>query len=353
MRASGLMCRFLCCVLAMLSGARALAGELNPPPGPIAPTMKNLTQVEPRVAISAATTPGDANTVFNITQPGSYYLTGDVVVPAGFSSGIDVFAGRVTIDLNGFAIVGAPSTAVGILAEPGVVQLTVRNGHLTALGTGLFLTNATAAVVTEVTAADCTGVGIQTGPSASVSRCAARDCGIGGFVLLQGSVITHCSARECGGPGFLTNGQGVVFSECSAFSNTGNGFSASGLNSLVSSCVASNNIGNGFSIGSNSSIVGCVAGSNGAGTGDGAGIVITGSDNRIEGNNCLDNDRGIDANSGGNFITRNTCSGNTTNWDVAAGNVALVVNAAGGGAFTGNAGGAAPGSTDPNANFSY
>ncbi len=55
-----------------------------------------------------------------------------------------------------------------------------------------------------------------------------------------------------------------------------------------------------------------------------------------------------------NIIVRNTCSGNTTNnWDVVAGNVCLVVQGVTGAAILGNTGGVAPGSTDPNANFSY
>ena len=81
----------------------------------------------------------------------------------------------------------------------------------------------------------------------------------------------------------------------------------------------------------------------------------TGADNRIEGNNCTVADRGIDVDVAGNFIARNCCSGNTTaNWDVVAGNVCLVVDAsAGGPLILGNSGGAAPGSTDPNVNFTY
>ncbi|MCA9306586.1 MAG: hypothetical protein KDA16_08630 [Phycisphaerales bacterium] len=55
----------------------------------------------------------------------------------------------------------------------------------------------------------------------------------------------------------------------------------------------------------------------------------------------------------GNRVVRNTCSGNATNWIVAAGNVCLVVQAATGGAFSGNAGGTSPGALVPHTNFSY
>ena len=52
--------------------ALALAGPLNPPAGPVTSTYKTLTEVEPRIAINLTNTPGDANSVFKITQRGSY-----------------------------------------------------------------------------------------------------------------------------------------------------------------------------------------------------------------------------------------------------------------------------------------
>src|SRR5438034_11001068 len=81
------------------------AGSLTPPAGPITGTMKSITEVEPRIAINATNTPGDTNSLFKITQPGSYYLTGNI---AGVASkhGIEIVASGVTLDLNGFDLVG-------------------------------------------------------------------------------------------------------------------------------------------------------------------------------------------------------------------------------------------------------
>jgi parallel beta-helix repeat protein len=89
--------------------------------------------------------------------------------------------------------------------------------------------------------------------------------------------------------------------------------------------------------------------------GDGAGIFVTGADNRLEGNTCTDNDRGIDIDGTGNIVIRNTCSGNITNWDIAANNAVAPIfvttnNAA---AITGNTYTGSLGNTDPNANFTF
>ena len=48
----------------------ASAGDLNPPAGPVAPTMKKLDEIEPRTPISPSSTPGNATATYRITQPG-------------------------------------------------------------------------------------------------------------------------------------------------------------------------------------------------------------------------------------------------------------------------------------------
>jgi hypothetical protein len=49
---------------------------------------------EPRIPVTATTTPGDSGTVFKITSAGSFYLTADVIGESG-KSGIEIAAGRV------------------------------------------------------------------------------------------------------------------------------------------------------------------------------------------------------------------------------------------------------------------
>lgn len=108
-------------------GTLVLAGPLSPPSGPIASTYKTLAEVEPRIAINATNTPGDALNSFIISQPGSYYLTGNITGVSG-KSGIKITASNVTLDLNGFTLQGVSGSQYGILALVFPNNCTVRNG---------------------------------------------------------------------------------------------------------------------------------------------------------------------------------------------------------------------------------
>jgi parallel beta-helix repeat protein len=300
----------------VITGAVLYAGPLDPPAGPVTPTYKTLSEVEPRTAINAANTPGDADSVFRITAPGSYYLTGNITGEVG-KHGIEIVPGTgggITLDLNGFdlrgvagSLDGVSVTTLNFRANFAVVNGSVRNWG--GAGVNLATLFAINSRVEGILASGNTG---------------------GGILSFQASTISNCSAYLNGGTG-ISAGFGSTVADCTAQSNSLDGIACQ------SGCVVRGN--------------NCSA--NGNGTGDGAGIHATGADNRIEGNNCIGADRGIDVDSAGNIIIRNTCSGSTTNWDVVAGNVILVITATAAPAVNGNSGGVAPGSTDPSANFSY
>jgi hypothetical protein len=71
-------------------------GSLTPPGAP-APTMRTLEQVEPRTPISAAG--------YIIDRPGSYYLTTNLFGAGGLGA-IRIMTNDVSLDLNGFSIIG-------------------------------------------------------------------------------------------------------------------------------------------------------------------------------------------------------------------------------------------------------
>ena len=104
------------------------AGSLNPPGAPSG-TMKTLDEIEPRIAIPGSSTPA---ATYTISQPGSYYLTGDRVCAYG---AISISADNVTLDLNGFSLVG-PGIESTDPAAHGInivhcKNLEIRNGTIT------------------------------------------------------------------------------------------------------------------------------------------------------------------------------------------------------------------------------
>ncbi len=106
-----------CAVLAASLGVIAIGGPIDPPPGPVGPTYKTLTEVEPRRIVNATNTPGNASSMFIISQPGSYYFDRNLTVTSVIR-GISITTGGVTLDLNGFTLDG------GEVGEKGIVILT-------------------------------------------------------------------------------------------------------------------------------------------------------------------------------------------------------------------------------------
>jgi hypothetical protein len=96
-------------------------------------------------AMGGGVTPGDApGFPVTITLPGSYVLAGNLTVPDANTSAIVINASHVTIDLNGFAILGSTDCSAfpcsgsgsgsGIAVPPGQVHITIRNGTIQGMG---------------------------------------------------------------------------------------------------------------------------------------------------------------------------------------------------------------------------
>ena len=179
--------------------ASATAGPLDPPSGAIQPTYKTLSEVEARIAVNATNTPGDADSIFKITQPGSYYLTGNVTGVAGAKNiAIEISAANVTLDLNGFAVDGAGQSKTGVLMSGAYGR--VRNGSIRNLssGRGVWITN-TNAVVEDLRLNDTAGPGVKVDGDSAILRRMSVSYAIGGidatagdFVTIEDSKITGC-----------------------------------------------------------------------------------------------------------------------------------------------------------------
>ena len=185
-------------VLATLAFASAPAfpGDLTPPAGPVTSTMKTLDEVEARVPLS-----GPAPIA--ITEPGSYYLTENVIGVPG-QPGITIGANDVTLDLNGFALLGVEGATSAVVPADFVSRSSVRDGAVSGWTVGVagsassgpdVFGTLTVVRVEGVAFADCS-TAISVARTANVTRCSFTDCDTGAHVL--GGVVDECVFKDCG-----------------------------------------------------------------------------------------------------------------------------------------------------------
>jgi parallel beta-helix repeat protein len=128
MRSSAAALALLLTIYSQVSTASA-QGSLTPAGGP-APIMKTLDQVEPRTPVDSTHAPGTPFAEFVIAQPGSYYFASNIVGVTG-KDGIQIAVGNVTLDLNGFYLLGGSNSNNGIsVAGSFITNITVRNGTI-------------------------------------------------------------------------------------------------------------------------------------------------------------------------------------------------------------------------------
>lgn len=198
-------------------------GALTPPGAP-APTMKSLDQIEARTAIT------NTSSLATISQPGSYYLTGNLTVASGI--GIIINTNGVTLDLNGFTIrsTAAVSALNGIRLNGTLSDITILNGHIrgsvTNNGSGVYggggfdygiFFNGPQPVnvlVSHVSVSGCGNYGIYLGigDSTVVEACTVRTVGANG---IYASVVKSCTAVDCGGTAVYGNQVSDCRGECS------------------------------------------------------------------------------------------------------------------------------------------
>ena len=213
-----------CAFVIIMAGATpgpALAGDLDPPAGSIAPTMLPLDDAEPRVPVGPTTTPGTALSTYVISTPGSYFLTQDLIQEPS-KDGIRINAPGVTLDLRGFTIKGMSGDGYGIYG----------------LARDLRIFNGTIETFDQI------GVNLLAAPNCLLEDLRAYANGESGFWVTGSSIVRSCMAHENGQHGFLTNGI-VVFESCSAVQNGTDGFNAFGT---LTNCLAIANTGDGFEV---------------------------------------------------------------------------------------------------------
>lgn len=326
-----------------LAGAAFVAaGPLNPPAGPVAPTLKTLAEVEPRIAVNAANTPGDATSMFKITQPGSYYLTGNLTGVPG-KNGVTIEASGVTLDLAGFTLVGVPGSLDGASVSGSLKNVKVHNGTVQGWGDdGIDLASTWASIVERVASSDNSAAGIRAGGRSRVADCVTRANSSDNIIVNGFSLVTDCIADgSAGGHGINASFVSSIVSRCAASANGLSGIraaqrtlvqdcvsTANGLHGVhitfigvVENCMISDNLGGGILMDDGGAVT--IRNNTTAGSVTNAGIrVANSSGNHIEGNSVTFCQTGVLVTSFHNTIVRNSAMSNTAaNFSVVAPNV--------------------------------
>lgn len=222
-------------LLGLLGVSAARAGDIDPPMGPVQGTMKTLDAIEPRDILKTLASSPDA--VHLITQPGQYVLTEDISVPSG-KSGIVVelppgVEGDVSIDLNGFSIVGQPGSLHAVHCKAGgggggrtyTLMSSFPTSWRSMGGSGLMVDGGGRVWVSGVRAENCAGDGFHIENTAEcVLSISASGCGGDGveailcdqFFLGAGSEMKESGEkggasdtnyiRGCSGHGVIVTG---------------------------------------------------------------------------------------------------------------------------------------------------
>jgi parallel beta-helix repeat protein len=212
--------------------------------------MKTLQQIEPRTPIS---TPN-----FFITASGSYYLTQNITGLSGLH-GITIQADNVTLDLNGFALIGVGSGTHGIFVSSGGKNLTIRNGTIRNWGgRGLRAGAATNSRFEHLRVSNSGAQGIEAGANCTVADCNVDTSVTNGILTAASGIVSGCTVTSSAGG--INVGDNSRVEDCVVDAGTG---SSSGItcaqNCAVVHCTAQNNPGKGIDGGSRGSVQGCVA----------------------------------------------------------------------------------------------
>lgn len=295
---------------------------------------------------------------YQIDQCGSYVVTACLTATGG-GPGLVIAADDVTVDLDGFALIGGVGSTDGIVVVGPRRNVTLRDGALRGWREDGVDTNDSIGVRLErIQVSRCGKFGIVVGAAGSASECTTTGNGRAGVTVVDGGGrLERCSSFGNSQDGFAVGAGGLV-AGCDARSNTSNGFATSMDVELID-CVATENGIDGFDLGARCLVSRCTASRNaigidagpdgalrdcllvdnelvgielaastlvvgnrcsGGGWGIRTGATTPPARHRIEGNHVTASQTGFDVGSPGNLVVGNSASGTAVPFQIAAGN---------------------------------
>ena len=217
-----------------------------------------VTVINQARALVGGVTPGDApGFPVTISQPGSYRLASNLLVPAG-TNGIEISASNVTLDLNGFTIAGgAGGSGVTRSGPDPKTEIAVINGVISFMregGVNLFATGNCLVENLRVKGAT-DGFGISVDNNCLVINNEVTNSKGGIFTRLSGTVLRSNTVQTNGPDGGITCGDNCVISGNTSNFSEGKGISCA-AHCVVNDNTANNNTGVGISVGEASRVSG-------------------------------------------------------------------------------------------------
>jgi len=316
-------------VAGALTASPAVAGE-------------GIIEINQACAVQTGCVAGDdAGFPVILTQPGSYQLTGNLTV-SGPSHAIQIATNRVTLDLAGFVIEGSGVGLDGI-SSVDRADVEIRNGTIRGMSDqGIHAFGAQSRghrlARLRVEGNGAGGISLD-GSHHAIRDCVVRANGFRGITVFESASITGVTAQGNAGDGIRAQGGSIIVHSIST-GNAQDGIAI--LEGVVANSTARDNGASGISAGSSRVVDNAVHNNNttntlgqgGLGLGrdnlasgnlaqgnQNANVVVTSSDNVLVDNLALDGPGSgfFFFNASGNFWANNRATGNSPNFNNAAG----------------------------------
>jgi hypothetical protein len=160
-----------------------------------------------------------------ISQPGFYYLKGNLKTANTTDTAITINASGVTLDLMGFDISPPAASSGDGIRIGAAMNVEVRNGSVSNFTRGVF--------------SDWTIGGLNH----RLANLRVSFCGIGIYGSADGIIVSGCQALGCGDGFYNGGGWGSIYEKNTAMYNANSGFTFSAQGNLINNASTGNSTG--------------------------------------------------------------------------------------------------------------